>query len=180
VRLGRPRKLVKVDTSQSRNLLQSLFAVQIDPRATNAATAIVVYAFGAAIVSIFAAQILERRLKAQLPQTLPYRWGYYVGCICLASAPFALLFACKAAFFAANEKWGLFGTYLVYTAHSSFLTLCGWFIIKRRWWAWVIGTIFSFNMLFWITNSIYGPNRREELSGKRKRGQSRAGTVGNR
>ena len=39
------------------------------------------YFFGAAIVSIFAAQMLEKRLKARLPQTLPYCWGYYFGCM---------------------------------------------------------------------------------------------------
>jgi hypothetical protein len=39
------------------------------------------YFFGVAIVSILAAQMLEKRLKARSPQTLPYRWGYYFGCM---------------------------------------------------------------------------------------------------
>jgi S1-C subfamily serine protease len=131
----------------------------------NAATAIVyLYILGAVIVSIWAAQMLEKRLKARLPQTLPYRWGYYCGCMSLACAPFALLFACAAIIFAAYDKAELFGEYLAYAAYSGFQALCGWFIIKRRWWAWVFGTIFSFNIVLWIINGIYGRNRRKELS----------------
>ena len=124
------------------------------------------YIFGAVIVSIYAAQILEKRLKERSPHTLPYRWGYYFGCITLSCAPFALLFACAVIIFAASGKAELFGQYLVYTVYFGFQGICGWFIIKRHWWAWIFGTIFSFNILLWIINGIYGRHRRKELSEK--------------
>ena len=88
----------------------------------NVETAVYLYFVGAVIVSIFAAQILEKRLKSRLPQTLPYRWGYYFGCTCLACVPFALLFACVAVLLAANNKAKLFGEYLGYTAYFGFLS----------------------------------------------------------
>ena len=141
-----------------------------DQRATmtaDAFTAIIyIYIFGAVIVSICTAQILEKRLKARLPQTLPYRWGYYFGCMGLSCTPFALLFACALIVSGASGKPELFGKFLVYTAYCGVQALCGWFIIKRRWWAWILGTIFSFNILLWIINGIYGHKRRKELSKK--------------
>jgi hypothetical protein len=142
---------------------------QIDAQTMNAETITAIcylYIFGAVIASIWAAQILEKRLKTRLPQTLPYRWGYYFGCMGLACAPFALFFACAVIIFASYDKAELVGEYLVYTAYCGFQALCGWFIIKRRWWAWVFGTIFSFNIVLWIINGIYGHNRRKELSKK--------------
>jgi len=96
---------------------------QIDAQTMNAETITAIcylYIFSALIASIWAAQILERRLKTRLPQTLPYRWGYYFGCMGLACAPFAVLFACLAIIFAAYEKAELFGEYLVYTAYFLF------------------------------------------------------------
>ena len=47
----------------------------------------------AVAVSIRYALELERRLKERLPDTRPFRWGFYIGCSYLACAPFALLFA---------------------------------------------------------------------------------------
>jgi S1-C subfamily serine protease len=127
-------------------------------------TIIYVYIFSAVIISICLAQVLEKRLKARFPETLPYRWGYYFGCANLACAPFAFLFACFAVIFALSEKPELFGQFSVYAAYLGLLAICGWFIIKRRWWAWVCGTILSFNLVLWIINSIYGRKRRKELS----------------
>jgi hypothetical protein len=133
----------------------------------NAAMAIAYfYIFGAVIVSICLAQILEKRLKRQSPETLPYRWGYYFGCANLSCAPFALLFTCLAIIFAVYDKPQLFGEYSFYAAYFGFLATCGWFIVKRRWWAWVCGTIFSFNIVLWIINGVYGSKRRKELSKK--------------
>jgi S1-C subfamily serine protease len=127
-------------------------------------TIIYIYFAGAAIVSICAAQLLEKRLKARLPQTLPYRWGYYCGCMALACSPFAVLFTFATIISAASGHGERLGECLVYTALCGIQTVCGWFIIKRRWWAWVLSTIFSFNIVLWIINAIYGSKRRNELS----------------
>jgi S1-C subfamily serine protease len=129
---------------------------------------VIVYAyfFAAVIVSICAAQLLQKRLKRQSPETRPYRWGYYFGCSNLACAPIAFLFACLAVIFAAYEKPEAVGEYSVYAIYLGFLAICGWFIVKRRWWAWVCGTIFSFNIVLWMINGVYGSRRRTELSKK--------------
>jgi len=68
----------------------------------------------------------------RLPQTRPYRWGFYVGCMGLACAPFALLFIWRIAISAANNQAGRVGEFIGHTVYYSFQSICGWFIIKRR------------------------------------------------
>jgi drug/metabolite transporter (DMT)-like permease len=132
-------------------------------------TAIVWLYIGIAVIaSVCVAQVLERRLKARLPQTRPYRWGFYVGCMGLACAPFALLFIWRIAISAANNQAERVGEFIGYTVYYSFQSICGWFIIKRRRWAWAFGTIFSFNIVLWIINDIYGHNRWKEFRSKLK------------
>jgi hypothetical protein len=43
--------------------------------------------------------------------------------------------------------------------------VCGWFIIRRKRWAWVIGTLLSISPAIWIPNAIYGSNRWKEFAG---------------
>jgi hypothetical protein len=42
--------------------------------------------------------------------------------------------------------------------------VAGWFIIKRKPWAWVVGTVFSFNIFLWVINYAYGRNRWREFA----------------
>jgi len=124
------------------------------------------YIFPAIIGSIFAAQALERRLKAKTPATRPYRWGFYVGCMGVACAPPAVVTALGMAVAATNARWEAFGTCLAYTVFFVIHAVAGWFIIQRKRWAWVIGTIFSGNIFAWVINYIYGKNRWGEFVGE--------------
>jgi TPR repeat protein len=67
---------------------------------------------------------------------------------------------------AMTGKGEAFGSSLVYSVWLAAYALCGWFIIQRKRWAWVLGTVLSFNILVWIINYIYGRNRWGEFGGQ--------------
>ena len=113
----------------------------------------------AVVVSIAVAQKLDRRLHERLPSSRRYRWGYYIGSMGLACVPFALLFTYALLVSAGDGQAERVGEFLVYGVYSAFQAICGWFIIKRRRWAWAFGTIFSLNIVLWIINGIYARNR---------------------
>src|SRR5438093_9586271 len=90
----------------------------------------------AIVGSIFAASKLERRLKACLPATRPYRWGYYVGCMGVACAPLAALAAIAALATGTKGGWEDVGYFLGLAFFFALHAVCGWFIIHRKQWAW--------------------------------------------
>jgi hypothetical protein len=65
-----------------------------------------------------------------------------------------------------NGRWETFGLFLALTMWLALSAVSGWFIIQRKRWAWVGGTILSFNILVWIINYIYGRNRWGEFVGE--------------
>ena len=65
-----------------------------------------------------------------------------------------------------NSQWIGFGVILVCTVYFTIIAVSGWFIIQRKRWAWVVGTIASLNPLMWIINYIYGRNRWREFVGE--------------
>lgn len=123
------------------------------------------YFFVAVAASIFVALKLEKRLKARLPATRPYRWGFYVGCIGVAGIPFVALMALASLGAMITKQPGVATECLVYTVYFAVQAVCGWFIIKRKRWAWAVGTAASFNIIWWIANTIYAKNRWQEFVG---------------
>ena len=124
------------------------------------------YVFAAIVGSIFVAGELERNLKKRLPATRPYRWGFYCGCMGVACGPFAVLAALGMVVAGLAGDWESFGLWFAYAVWMAAHTVCGWFIIWRKRWAWVLGTVLNFNILVWITNYIYGRNRWGEFIGQ--------------
>jgi hypothetical protein len=53
----------------------------------------------------------------------------------------------------------------IYAVYFAVQAVCGWFIIKRKRWAWAVGTAASFNIVWWIANTIYAKNRWQEFAG---------------
>ena len=124
------------------------------------------YVFVAVVASICIASSLEERLKARLPATRPYRWGFYSGSSGVACGPLAVVTAIAMLVSGMDAKWETFGSCLAYTVWFAVLAVCGWFIIQRKRWAWVLGTVLSCNILVWIINYIYGRNRWGEFGGQ--------------
>jgi hypothetical protein len=124
------------------------------------------YLFVAIVVSIFVAEVLEKRLKARTPATRPYRWGFYFGCMGVACVPLVPIFALGAWGAGTKGQFGECGEFLFYLAWSVIGAVSGWFVIQRKRWAWVVCTIFSCNIILWIPNYIYGRKRWGEFVGE--------------
>src|ERR1035437_1896021 len=124
------------------------------------------YGFVAVVPSICIASSLEKRLKARPPATRPYQWGFYTGCMGVACGPLAVLTTLGMAVAGINGRWETFGLFLALTMWLALSAVSGWFIIQRKRWAWVLGTILSCNILVWIINYIYGRNRWGEFGGQ--------------
>jgi hypothetical protein len=121
------------------------------------------YILAAIVTSIFVALSIEKRRTVQMPATRPYRWGFYVGSMGLACAPLALFFAAATVVAGRNDRWEGVGYCSVLTVFFALHAICGWFIVRRTRWAWVVGTILSCNIFVWIINFIYGRNRWQEF-----------------
>jgi TPR repeat protein len=124
------------------------------------------YFFVAVVASICIASSLEKRLRARLPATRPYRWGFYNGCMGVACGPFAVLTALGMAVAGLNGRRETFGLFLALTVWLALFAVSGWFIIQRKRWAWVVGTVVSFNPIVWIINGTYAHNRWGEFGGE--------------
>lgn len=122
------------------------------------------YIIVAALLSVVAAFVLESRLKRRLPNTKPFKWGYYVGSTGVACLPLAALCLLGALVNAAANDWGNFSEMLGYAAWLAVCGVSGLFMIWRKRWAWIVGTILSCNPAWWFTNWIYVRNRWHEFA----------------
>lgn len=108
---------------------------------------------------------LEKMRKKKLLATRPYTWGYFYGCSGVSCAPlvvaglFFVMTNGGSYNFSDEDSFALFIICLFFALHS----VCGWFIIKRSRWAWIVGTIFSFNPILWLAHFIYVTNRWGEM-----------------
>jgi hypothetical protein len=119
------------------------------------------YLFFAIGFSIWMAFRFEMRFKARLPHTRPYKWGFYMGWMGILCAPIALLLLSLTVMH--GEDADIFGVFVMgvwFLAHS----VCGFFIVRRKQWAWVVGTILLLNPIAWIINGIYARNRWKEFA----------------
>jgi S1-C subfamily serine protease/tetratricopeptide (TPR) repeat protein len=124
------------------------------------------YVLVAVVASICIASSLEKRLKARLPATRPYMWGFFWGCSAVACGPLAVVAALGMAVAGIDGRWETFGLFLALTVWLALIAVSGWFIIQRKRWAWVLGTAVSFNPIVWIINGIYAHNRWGEFGGE--------------
>ncbi|BCS88630.1 hypothetical protein [Pseudodesulfovibrio sediminis] len=112
----------------------------------------------------------NRALHLRMPHVRVYRWGYYLGAMGVMG--YGLL--------------ALVATALVLTGETKAVVLAAlfilcavpfFFIIRRKRWAWIVGTILLFNPVLWIINAIYARHRwaemqTEEISAKEERGRA--------
>lgn len=118
---------------------------------------IVLYWVVCITVSYTLSYTFNNTLKNQHPTYWPYRWGYFNGCIRLSWAPLTLVFPFVLVSYG-NDVEALLGGGMV-SSWAGLQSMVGYSMIKRRRWAWVVGTIASFSPVGWIVNSIYTFNR---------------------
>ncbi len=131
------------------------------------------------VIVVVGSSLIARRLEAKrrqaVPGTLPYTWGYFWGLAGLVSG----------CMFGVMGILGVVGphkrlAYLAVVLHGDWrgpqnaaidLVVAALFIpthyyvIRRKKWAWVMGTVTSLNPVVWIINAIYGWRRWKEFAG---------------
>lgn len=100
-----------------------------------------------AILMIPVSLVLEWRRRKRDPSGLRFAWGYWQGLTASSGIIITLLFLLGDA---PHSEEG----YLLAIFFFS-LGLVGVFMLKRQKWAWIIGTILTFNPLMWIINWFY-------------------------
>jgi uncharacterized membrane protein len=106
---------------------------------------------------------LESKRRKKSPGTLPYKWGYYWGVywICFWSGGFLSIFL-----FDLTKPWSIQDKILAvgFVGIGAALAAPGYFVVKRRKWAWVVTTILSMNVVCWVVNWLYAKHRWSELN----------------
>jgi hypothetical protein len=117
-----------------------------------------VYFTGAIILSLLAAFRLDLRLKTVLPGNRSYFWGFFFGCICISFLPLAALSAVETVDAASRARWAAYEIHGVYTVIFALNVVCGWLIIRRQGWAWILGTLVSPVAAFPVVRDLVGPD----------------------
>ena len=109
----------------------------------------------------------DARLRANNPATLPFKWGYLYGLATLCFGVFASIGLLAAGLLPsppyAPEKTPD-ATALIYLVMWALpLTICGYFVLRRKRWAWVLATVLSLNPVIWLINAVYGARRWREM-----------------
>lgn len=113
---------------------------------------------GAVIISLLAAYWLDLRLKARLPANRTFMWGFFFGCICIAFAPLAVLSGVEAMAAASRAKWAACQVHAIYTVIFALNVVSGGFILRRKSWAWILGTCLSPICAFPVLRDLLGPD----------------------
>lgn len=124
--------------------------------------------FVATMFCILMSFSMERKLKKRLPNTRPYKWGFFVGCLDLVAAAIMLLM-----FFIDTAV----GDKPLYIAASVIGVIFGYYIIKRKRWAWGVGTILTMNPIGWMINGIYAARRWREFTAEAAGGTSEVSRI---
>lgn len=115
------------------------------------------------LIGLPSAFVLNNRLLKEQPSVQPFKWGYYIsvaGAIPYIFFTFALWWG--VIFGSRDNKYEVLGMLIMamlLTAASSVFS----YMIQRKKWAWVVGTILILNPVVWIINAIYIKNRWDEL-----------------
>ncbi len=113
------------------------------------------------IPAALASFALERRRRREMPDTLPFTWGYYVAVNCGLVGAFVIVAGILLVFTGENSYSPGNGAILSFFG-LPFAT-AGYFGVRRSRAGLIIATILSFNMIWWIANTIYFRKRWVEL-----------------
>lgn len=111
------------------------------------------------LASYWLAQRGDAALKAREPDTLSYKWGFFLG----YSGIFVALIACAVVFvLAAVWEWQFW--MLVTLAYAVAFGVASWGVLLRRRWGWLWQVPLSMNPGLWAFNSVYASNRWQEFA----------------
>jgi hypothetical protein len=114
------------------------------------------FVLACAALAVIPAFVLENaRSKRSAGGTRPYTWGYFLG-------SWGVIFGVAIflpTIFLTTDPAVIFPLFIA----SLLYAVSGYFVIKRRKWAWVVLTILTLNPILWIAHYLYGRNRWHEL-----------------
>lgn len=112
------------------------------------------------VVGVPTALVLEKRRAAANPEARTYAWGYYGGVCGLIAGSVGLLIIAAGLLAASDESANTIGTGVLLVAAYG---VPGYFVIKRKRWAWIVHTLCTLNPILWLIDGIYGKNRWHEM-----------------
>ena len=108
----------------------------------------------------------DGRLKTNDPSLLPFKWGYLYGMAALwfgVIASIGLLGALLPSPPYMPERPPDASALVSLVVWSMPLTISGFFVLRRKRWAWVLATLLSLNPVIWLINLVYGARRWREM-----------------
>ena len=109
------------------------------------------------VVSVAVAGDMNHSLENRDPNVTPYTWGYFIGLMgALSGFCFGLFYFISGLALGADQVF-VGGLYLLFVGAVHI------FIVKRKRWAWILGTILQLNPILWIINGIYVSKRWQEM-----------------
>jgi hypothetical protein len=109
--------------------------------------------------SALLAQRRDSQLNTRLPDTLSYKWGYFLGYYGIIFGVFVI--ATGVAMIAA----GFYRDWLpIVMAYAVIFAIASYGVLMRRRWGWLFQIPLTLNMGLWAFNSVYLHNRWRELT----------------
>jgi hypothetical protein len=110
------------------------------------------------LVAIPLSILLDRKLHERQPGAMPYKWGYYTGLMGMMTYALLALMLLSYSVLDGRQDYAVMLLFVL-------AVIPYYYIIKRKRWAWVVGTILLFNPVLWIIDAVYARNRWRELDG---------------
>lgn len=109
-------------------------------------------------ISALLAQKRDAQLDQRLPDSLSYKWGFFLGY-------YGIIAGVLVGVTAAIMIWAGFypGLFLLVLAHAVIFGIASYGVLHRRKWGWVLHIPLSLNPGLWAFNSVYVNNRWREF-----------------
>ncbi|MCC7329381.1 MAG: hypothetical protein IT484_04405 [Gammaproteobacteria bacterium] len=111
------------------------------------------------LTSLLLAQRKDAELNGRQPDTLSYKWGYFLG---YSGVIGALGIGLAAVAMLSIGSWR--GWLLAIIAYAVLFGIASYGVLMRRRWGWLCHIPLSLNPGLWAFNSVYASNRWQELA----------------
>jgi len=109
-------------------------------------------------ISVLLAQKKDAQLSARLPDTLSYKWGFFLGYSGIITAVIATAAGLIVMASGIWKDW-----FPIAIAYAVATGIASYGVLARRRWGWLLHIPLSLNMGLWAFNSVYVHNRWREF-----------------
>lgn len=110
------------------------------------------------LASLWLAHRKDAELNRRLPDTLSYKWGYFLGYSGVIGAVGLAVSAVGVLLAGVGDGWSL-----AVLAWALLFGVASYGVLQRRRWGWLFHIPLSLNPGLWAFNSVYASNRWREL-----------------